>query len=78
MNRFKNDEKMIRDPICGMVLDEHDLVIKRKYNGKIYYFCSFTCRDLFSADPEKYVVRLYGTSIERKNDPWQSAANFNR
>lgn len=39
------------DPICGMIVDkEHS--IKRKINGKYYYFCMESCANTFEA-PEK-------------------------
>jgi signal transduction histidine kinase/YHS domain-containing protein len=42
-----------RDPICNMVVGPEAL--SAEYNGQIYRFCSHACRDLFIAEPERYV-----------------------
>ena len=42
-----------RDPICDMVVGPDD--ISAEYRGAVYRFCSQACRDLFMADPGRYV-----------------------
>lgn len=42
-----------RDPICNMVVGPD--AISTTYNGAIYRFCSHACRDLFQAEPARYV-----------------------
>ncbi|HEY0603914.1 MAG TPA: histidine kinase [Herpetosiphonaceae bacterium] len=42
-----------RDPICNMLVGPDAL--STTYNGQIYRFCSTACRDLFVAQPERYV-----------------------
>lgn len=42
-----------RDPICNMLVGPDAL--SATYNGQIYRFCSPACRDLFVAQPERYV-----------------------
>lgn len=42
------------DPVCGMKLDEHRLVIE--VDGKKYGFCSAACAEEFQANPEKYLT----------------------
>jgi signal transduction histidine kinase/YHS domain-containing protein len=42
-----------RDPICNMVVGPDAL--SATYNGQLYRFCSHACRDLFLAEPERYV-----------------------
>lgn len=42
-----------RDPICNMVVGPD--AISAEHNGRIYRFCSHACRDLFVAEPERYV-----------------------
>lgn len=42
-----------RDPICNMVVGPDAL--SATYNGQIYRFCSHACRDLFVAEPARYV-----------------------
>lgn len=43
-----------RDPICDMVVGPDDL--SAEYRGAVYRFCSQACRDLFTADPGRYVA----------------------
>ncbi len=42
-----------RDPICNMVVGPDAL--STTYNGQIYRFCSHACRDLFEAEPARYI-----------------------
>ncbi|HEX6291649.1 MAG TPA: histidine kinase [Herpetosiphonaceae bacterium] len=42
-----------RDPICNMLVGPEAL--SATYNGQLYRFCSPACRDLFVAQPERYV-----------------------
>ncbi|PLS78382.1 MAG: hypothetical protein CYG59_18715 [Chloroflexi bacterium] len=42
-----------RDPICDMVVGPDAL--SSEYRSHIYRFCSQACRDLFDAQPERYV-----------------------
>ena len=42
-----------RDPICDMQVGPDAL--SAKYGGAIYRFCSLACRDLFMAQPERYI-----------------------
>jgi signal transduction histidine kinase/YHS domain-containing protein len=43
-----------RDPVCGMAVDPDDP--GAEYAGKLYRFCSPACRDLFQANPDRYVA----------------------
>ncbi|MBZ0166282.1 MAG: YHS domain-containing protein, partial [Candidatus Omnitrophica bacterium] len=38
---------MVKDPICGMEVDENK-AIKLLKDSKTYYFCSETCREKFT------------------------------
>ncbi len=40
---------MVKDPVCGMELDEKAANIKAEVRGKTYYFCSEFCLSNFSA-----------------------------
>ncbi len=46
---------MVKDPVCGMEIDETKASAKSEYQGKIYYFCSEHCKMSFDREPEKYV-----------------------
>lgn len=43
-----------RDPVCGMMLEAYDAVVRRQYGGKTYHFCSPVCRERFDQDPGRY------------------------
>jgi YHS domain-containing protein len=45
---------MIKDPICGMMVDEKKAKFKSDYNGKTYYFCAPSCKATFEKSPAKY------------------------
>jgi YHS domain-containing protein len=46
---------MAKDLVCGMDVDEKKVTQKTLYNGKMYYFCSATCKKAFDKEPEKYL-----------------------
>ena len=45
---------MAKDPICGMDVNEKTAKHKTEYRGKMYYFCSQTCKMTFDRNPAKY------------------------
>ncbi|MDP2901034.1 MAG: YHS domain-containing protein [Candidatus Bathyarchaeota archaeon] len=45
---------MVKDPICGMMVDEKKAKFKSEHMGKTYYFCSGMCKQKFDAAPHKY------------------------
>ncbi|WP_456440087.1 YHS domain-containing protein [Caldithrix abyssi] len=47
---------MVRDPVCGMQLDEESSVESSEYQGKTYYFCSPDCKAAFDQDQQKYLA----------------------
>ena len=46
---------MVRDPVCGMDVDERQAAATAEYQGKTYYFCSPGCKKAFEKEPQKYV-----------------------
>ena len=38
---------MVKDPICGMNLDEASALVTKEVNGKKHYFCSKACMHMF-------------------------------
>lgn len=46
---------MVKDPVCGMQIDEKSAVGKSDYKGKTYYFCSSHCLESFNKQPDKYI-----------------------
>jgi len=48
-------EKEIKDPICGMDVEEGKNSVE--YKGKKYSFCALACKAKFEQDPEKYAEK---------------------
>lgn len=46
---------MIKDVVCGMMIDPKTAVGKLEYRGQTYYFCSKGCKAQFEMKPEKFV-----------------------
>ena len=53
---------MVRDPVCGMIISEHDAYASRHVGGTHIYFCSGGCVAAFDAEPQRYSAPLGGTS----------------
>ncbi|WP_173932212.1 heavy metal translocating P-type ATPase [Chelativorans sp. Marseille-P2723] len=47
--------EIVRDPVCGMIVDPSQSRLRADYGGHHYHFCSQSCRDRFTADPEAYL-----------------------
>jgi YHS domain-containing protein len=46
----------VKDPVCGMTIEEADAVGTSEYQGKTYYFCSSDCKEEFDQNPEDYAA----------------------
>jgi len=51
-----NDEAapMVKDPVCGMNVDETKTKHSSTFQGETYHFCSAGCKARFDADPAGY------------------------
>ncbi len=49
------EQEMPTDPVCGMEVSERGAAGRVEYQGKTYYFCSDSCREEFTEDPEHYL-----------------------
>ena len=45
----------MKDPVCGMSVDETKTKLKSEYEGKTFYFCSAACKANFDRDPRKHL-----------------------
>ena len=45
---------MVKDPVCGMMIDEATAAGKSEYQGQTYYFCAEICKTKFDSDPKRY------------------------
>lgn len=48
---------MVKDPVCGMNVDESKAAATAVYRGQTYHFCSQGCKATFEKTPEKYAAR---------------------
>lgn len=46
---------MVKDPVCGMDVDEKKAAATSIYRGRTYYFCTRACKRAFEEEPEKYI-----------------------
>ena len=46
---------MVRDPVCGMTIEEADAAATSRHEGRTIYFCAISCKQKFDAAPEKYL-----------------------
>ena len=44
----------VKDPVCGMEVDNIKKAPSEKYKGKVYYFCSKKCVEIFKKGPAPY------------------------
>lgn len=45
---------MVKDPVCGMAVDEKTIKFKSEYMGKTYYFCCGSCKATFDKNQTKH------------------------
>jgi YHS domain-containing protein len=46
---------MVKDVVCGMMVDETTAQWESDYKGEPYYFCAPGCKRSFDTEPEKYL-----------------------
>lgn|GEM_PF-756889 len=64
--KHQDSERTFRDPVCGMEVSRLSAVEAYDYQGKIYYFCSGHCREVFEAEPDKYLRHHRQHGVKRK------------
>jgi L-lactate dehydrogenase len=57
---------MIKDPVCGMQVDEATSEHRSIFRGKTYTFCSAHCRESFQRDPLAYITEDESAAPGRK------------
>jgi Cu+-exporting ATPase len=50
----------VKDPVCGMTIEDKDAVATSDYHGHRYHFCSQDCKTEFDANPDDYADRTAG------------------
>ena len=48
---------MVKDPVCGMMVNEKTAEFKSQYRGKTYYFCARACKVTFDKTPTRYISK---------------------
>ncbi len=48
---------MVKDPVCGMQIDEEQAAGLPVCDGKTYYFCSASCKATFDKHPSAYTAQ---------------------
>ncbi len=54
------EETLVRDPVCGMSLEQSNAVGRVKHKRTHYYFCSPNCEAAFLENPLKYLPGVEG------------------
>lgn len=52
---MKRVRAFVRDPVCGMQINQQQAAAKRGHLGRTFYFCSPACAQEFDADPHRYL-----------------------
>ncbi|WP_162931562.1 heavy metal translocating P-type ATPase [Mesorhizobium sp. DCY119] len=47
--------EVVRDPVCGMIVDPAAGKPTAQYGGHVYHFCSASCREKFTKTPDAYL-----------------------
>lgn len=45
---------MVKDPVCGMQVEERQAAAKTEHQGRTFQFCSEDCKRQFDSNPERY------------------------
>jgi len=53
-DRKSEQHAWVRDPVCGMRVDEWTATLFNEYQGKRYAFCSKRCQERFAENPANY------------------------
>lgn len=59
---------MVRDPVCGMEIEEHEAAAISNFKGATYYFCAPSCKRAFEKETEKYIHKLLNNKESHKSN----------
>ena len=66
-DRKTEPHSWVRDPVCGMRVDEWTAEAASEYRGHRYVFCSYRCLERFNADPARYLGQESGAEATGGN-----------
>lgn len=46
----------VKDPVCGMMIEDSNAAATSEYKGRRYYFCSKNCKQEFDENPDDYAA----------------------
>lgn len=46
---------VVRDPVCGELIDWEKAAMALSYKGELHYFCTIRCSKRFRHDPTRYM-----------------------
>jgi P-type Cu+ transporter len=49
------DNRMVKDPVCGMQFEPGKAAGKLEFQGRTYYFCNKSCLEKFRTNPAQYL-----------------------
>ena len=49
------EAELVRDPVCGMMIEPQDAVSSQEFEGETYSFCNRSCAQKFAAGPKSYL-----------------------
>lgn len=55
---IKGEEKIAKDPVCGMEVRVNEKTRLAKYKGESYYFCSRKCKERFEENPKNFLKMM--------------------
>ncbi|MBX3580400.1 MAG: heavy metal translocating P-type ATPase [Rhizobiaceae bacterium] len=70
------EEEIVRDPVCGMIVDPTLGKPSAEHDGRVFHFCSAGCHSKFIAQPDAYLTAtdlVCGMAVDRA-----SARHFHR
>jgi YHS domain-containing protein len=50
----EREADVVKDPVCGMMIDEKTAAATSQYKGRTYYFCAAVCKERFDRSPQSY------------------------
>ena len=54
----------VKDPVCGMMVDDTTAPARSTYEGTTYYFCSEQCKKTFDEAPARYATPVGASTKE--------------
>lgn len=47
----------VKDPVCGMTIEDTEAAATSSYDGNTYYFCSASCKERFEKNPQAFAQK---------------------